>query len=381
MRIQGVIITAMILIGVARTAAADIPIGWIGPLTGNAAVLGVDTVPAIELAIEEINAAGGINGEELVLHVEDDQYITAKTISAYNTLVHSRGIRIVFVLTYGGLSALAPRAQRDGVILLDTLDADEDTAKLPSNTFCIAKTTESLGVGVASQILANNDLPLAVLYFDGDPFMGTLARSLIDELAKHGKKPEIVETYNDTTSDFRSLATRIISRKIKSVVLLGYDQLGLAARTIRDLGGTTQLYGVNTATSPGFRKIAGDSVENMRGVVFVAPRTDTLKRFEERFVSRVGRSWQFESSTLPSYDAMHLVARALSSPGALATTSSDTPTIRIEKIRESLLAVKDYRGISGTITLDPDGITRSLSVFPGVFRDARFIPASVLDKP
>jgi branched-chain amino acid transport system substrate-binding protein len=365
----------------ARTAAAEIAIGWIGPLTGNAAILGVDTVPAIELALEEINSAGGINGEKLVLYAEDDQYITAKTVTAYNTLVHQRGARIIFVLTYGGLSVLAPRAQRDGVILLDTLDADEDTARLPSNTFCIAKTTESLGVGVASQILAHNDFPLAVLYFDGDPFMGTLAKSLIAELDRNGKRPEIVETYNDTTTDFRSLATRIISRKIKGVALLGYDQLGLAARTLKDLGNTAQLYGVNTATSPGFRKIAGDSVENMRGVVFVAPRTEALRRFEERFISRVGRSWQFESSTLPSYDTMQLISKALSESGSVTATISKTPVVHIDKIREWLLSVKDYPGISGTITIDPDGITRSLTVFPGIFSGGRFIKSEALSKP
>lgn len=325
--------------------------------------------------MEEINAAGGINGEKLVLLAEDDQYITAKTVSAYNTLVHTRGVRVLFALTYGGLAVIAPRAQRDGVIVIDTLDADEETAKLPSNTFCIAKTTESMGVELAKQILSYNDLPLAVVYFDGDPFMGILAKSLIAEMEKQGKKPEIVETYNDGTTDFRSLVTRMTSRNVRAMALLGYDQLGLAARTIRDLGSTAQLYGVNTATSPGFRKLAGNSIAGMRGVAFLAPESLALESFRTRFVSRVGRPWQFETSTLTSYDAMRLIAGALAAPGGFTVAGSGKVDVNVDKIRAALLAVKNYRGISGPITIDPDGITRSLSVVPGVFQGGRMIAA------
>ena len=372
MKVRSIILLVMIAF-TTRTAAADIPIGWIGPLTGNAAILGVDSIPAIELAIEEINAAGGVNGEKLVLLVEDDQYVTAKTISAYNTLVHTRGVRILFALTYGGLAAIAPRAQRDGVIIIDTLDADEETAKLPSNTFCIAKTTEGMGVELAKQILSYNDFPLAAVYFDGDPFMGILAKSLIAELERQGKRPEIVETYNDGTADFRSLVTRMIARNVRSVALLGYDQLGLAARTIRDLGSTAQLYGVNTATSPGFRKLAGNSIAGMRGVAFLAPESVALESFRKRFVSRVGRPWQFETSTLTSYDAMRLIAGALASAGANSARGGGKVDINADKLRAALLAVKNHQGISGTITIDPDGITRSLGVVPGVFVDGKMV--------
>ncbi len=304
--------------------------------------------------------------------VEDDQYIAAKTVSAYNKLVHSRGVRILFVLTYGGLSAIAPRAEQDGVFLIDTLDADEGTAKLPPNTFCIAKRTEDLGVELARQIRGSEDFPSAVVYFDGDPFMGILTRAMLAELEKHGQRAEIVETYNNDTSEFRGVATRIKSRDVKAVALLGYDQLGLAARTLRDLGSSAQLYGVATATSPGFRNIAGVAVEGMKGAVFRANPSTELERFQGRFIARVGRPWQFEASTIHSYDGMQLLAQALSTPGAI-TVSTAAPRqreaeVRIDKVREGLLAIRGYAGLSGVITIDPDGITRSIPVTSAIFR-------------
>lgn len=173
---------------------AEIPIGWIGPLTGNAATLGVDTIPAIQIAVDEINAAGGIQGEKLALIAEDDQYNTSKTISAYNNLVHNRGVRVLFVLTYGGLFTLAERAQRDGVILIDTLDADEDTAKLPSNTFCIAKTTEGMGTKLANIISDAGEFPLGVIYFESWQAMRLMESSVLHlkPLAGPSLKPSSV---------------------------------------------------------------------------------------------------------------------------------------------------------------------------------------------
>jgi|GEM_PF-4819351 len=124
---------------------SPIKIGWIGPLTGNAAVLGVDSVPAMELVFDEINSSGGINKLPIKLLVEDDQYITAKSVAAYNRLVHQEGVKVIVVVTYGGLFALAPVAEKDGVLLVNPLDCDERIALLPSNTLCIAKLTEDLG--------------------------------------------------------------------------------------------------------------------------------------------------------------------------------------------------------------------------------------------
>lgn len=356
------LVAVWFLLACVRSAHADITIGWIGPLTGNAAVLGIDSVPAIQMAIDQVNATGGIAGEKLVLAVEDDQYITAKTVAAYNHLTRNRGARVIFVLTYGGLAAVAPKAERDGVILINTLDADEETAKLPGNTFCIAKTTESMGRKLAELILLKNDLPLALLYFDGDPFMGILAKALLAELALHDKRPLITETYNGQTADFRDFATKVKSRGVRSVALLGYDTLGLAARNLRDIGSRAQFYGVNTATSPGFRELAGDSIKGMFGLAFIAPRNDALKKFEDEFKSRVGRVWRFETSTISSYDAMTLVARSVAESGGLSRNESGAAVISTDRLRERLLSVKGYQGLSGVITIDPDGITRSLDV-------------------
>ena len=119
-----------------------IRVGWIGPLTGNASALGIDSAPTVKMVFDRINASGGVNGRKLELVIEDDQYSTAKAVAAYKNLVEVQKIKIIFVITYGGFFALANQAERDGVLLLNPLDCDEAIAKLPSNSLCIAKKTE-----------------------------------------------------------------------------------------------------------------------------------------------------------------------------------------------------------------------------------------------
>lgn len=80
-------------------AHAEIKIGWIGPLTGNAAALGVDSSAAVQLAVDQINRQGGIDGEKIQLFIEDDQYESAKTVRAYSKLVHQQGVKTLLIVT------------------------------------------------------------------------------------------------------------------------------------------------------------------------------------------------------------------------------------------------------------------------------------------
>ena len=86
-----------------RHSHGEVVIGWIGPLTGSSAVLGVDSVAVARAAFEEVNARGGVAGHKIRFIAEDDQYMTSKTVSAYSRLVTVEKAKIIFVLTYGGI--------------------------------------------------------------------------------------------------------------------------------------------------------------------------------------------------------------------------------------------------------------------------------------
>ena len=327
--------------------------GFIGPLSGDAAVLGIDAVPAIQIAFAEENSRGG---EKFELLIEDDQYQTAKTLAAYEKLVRVDKVKVLFILTYGGVFALQQRAQDDGVLIIDTLDCDEKLAALPPNFLCISKTTESLGRVTAEIAFERRDYPAGIIYYESDSFMGTLSLTSKERLEQLGGRVAMTEGYQAGTTDFKSLLLKANQRGIKSLFLYGYDDIGNALRQARDLGMKQQFYSWNCVSSPGFRAAAQGAEEGMIVSTFFAPRRAATEQFIEAFKRHTsGRTPAFEVSTFPSYDAAKLL-----SAGYRAFLKSDRRKAPAEFLREYLLLTKDYDGLSGSITVDPDGAARSI---------------------
>ena len=338
-------------------AEETIKIGWIGPLSGSAAVLGMDGMPAAQLAVDEINSQGGINGTKLSLIVEDDQYSSPRTVSAYNKLVKLQGVKILMVVTYSGLFAIAPLAEKDGVILIDPLDCDENIGALPMNTFCSAKTTEDLGYAMADEILRENRFPLGVIYFDGDAFMGTVNKALMARVKEHGDKAIVTTTYDNSTADFKPLLLKLKAANPAALALLGYDQLGTALKQARELGIDAQVYALTTLISEAGRKLAGDSSEGARVVAWFAPPSSRLEAFRESLTKRLGRKLLPDVFVTPAYDITYLLASLLKKGGY----NTAQRAVDAAKLRELLYGTRDFVGVSGKFSIDEKGMARGFS--------------------
>ena len=342
-------------------ALADpIKIGWIGPLTGPAAALGIDTVPAIQIVFDNINARGGIRGQKLELIVEDDQYQTAKTVSAFEKLNKQDKIDTFFIITYGGLFAISKSAEKNGALLIDPLDCDDAIAKLPRNVVCIAKKTEDLGYTNADYAISKQLLPAAFIYFNGDPFMGRATEASIERIKSSGGSIAYESGYIAGSTDFRTQLLKIKGSQAKSIFFYGYDEMGIAMKQARELGITLQFFAMNTITSPGFKSSAGQSADGSFVGSWLAPKSAALDEFLSKFVKSVGRKPFLEISTIPSFDIAGIIVNALSK----STTAKSA-----EAISKELYSLKDYPGVSGSITVDEDGIVRSLKNYMFVFKD------------
>lgn len=329
-------------------------LGFIGPLTGSAAILGADAVPAMQIAIDEENKIGDV---KINLTVEDDQYQTAKSISAYERLVRYEQIKVLFVLTYGGVFALKNRVISDNTLVIDTLDCDQNIAELPNNYICISKLTEDLGEVVAQVAFDRNETPAGYIYYESDPFMGIVARASKAKLEKLGGKTEFFEGYQAGTSDFRSLLLKAKNKNLKSLFFFGYDELGSAMKQAKELGIKIQFYGLNTVSSPDFRASARGAEEGTIVSTFLAPRNSRFDNFISSFRKLTSKdSPTFEVSTFPSYDAVKLLVQ-----GLRAYLKSDRKIGKVDFLRRYLLQVKNYSGLSGNITIDSDGATRSIT--------------------
>ena len=339
---------------------AEIKLGWIGPLTGDALVVGVDSAAVAKRLVAQVTRAGGIAGQPVRLIVEDDQYQTANTLRAYQRLVHVEGVKVIFVLTYGGMLAVAPLAQRDGVLLLNPLDCDDELAALPSNSFCVAKRTEDLGIMNARHALAHQNVPSAIFYQEGDPFMPKVARASKDTLL--GAKSEVVlfEGVSDKHFDFKLALLKARDRGAKSLFFYGSEMFGTGMKQARQLSLQFPLYALTNISSPNYVANAGDSVNGAFTAGWFAPRTPAFTQFLEEHRADVGREPLLEISTVPTYDLCKILFLGL--PGRVNAAGS----VNVGSLREYLYGLKGYRGLSGVISMDSDGAVRSLAV--GMYR-------------
>jgi ABC-type branched-subunit amino acid transport system substrate-binding protein len=351
-----------------RASALQLKIGWIGPLTSDSAVLGIDSANVMTMGVESWNKTHADSKLSLQLLVDDDQYITSKSLSAYKRQA-ALGVKIIFVLNYGAMLSLAPQAERDDIILIDPLDCDEELAALAKNSFCMAKTTELLGVLNAKAAIENADDPAAIIYRDGDPFAPKVAQATRDTLlAAHIKVPIYEGIPGDQVTDFRSILARVKQLRPKALFLYGADNFGFLARQAREIGFAGQIYSLAAVNSDGFIKNAAGAIENAIVTGWFAKKTAAYLAFRERYAERFGKEPIFDLSTIPTQDLLTLLLQNFE------RFSERDQLPSADEIRSILMSTKDYPGLAGTITMDPDGAVRSLPVGVYRFRDRNFLP-------
>ena len=348
-------------------SAEEIKVGWIGPLSGDAASLGVDSVEVARQVFEEINRTGGIHGTSIKLIAEDDRYETARTVSAYRKLVDYDKVKVIFVLTYGGMLALAEQAQKDNVVLIDTLDCDAELAALPKNIFCVTKRTEDLAMRAASHAVGKKLRSAAILYYDGDPFMPKVAKVTKQTLEQNGVEVAVFDGISGPTKDLRTTVLRAKQKNAEAIFFYGYDDIGLGMKQARELGITAPFYALGVVNSPGFRSSAGDALNGTYIAGWFAPESPAYTAFLTQYKEKMGRTPLLEIVTIPTYD----VARILTQ-GFERITSKDSATLDVEKLRDYLYSVKGFQGLSGTISIDPDGTSQSFTVKMYRFDDGNF---------
>jgi ABC-type branched-subunit amino acid transport system substrate-binding protein len=349
----------------------EVVIGWIGPLTGSSAVLGVDSVAVARAAFDEVSARGGVAGHKVRFIAEDDQYVTSKTVSAYSRLVAVERAKIIFVLTYGGIKAIASRAERDGVVLIDPLDCDDDLAALPPNTFCIAKRTEDLGIGNAVHAANKQLSPASIIYFEGDPFPVKVAEATKRHLETAGVSVALFAgVAPGASTDFRALLTSTRTRSARSLFVYGYDDFGLALKQAKELGINCGVYSVPGAGvgSPGFDGAAGAAAEGVLASGWFAPRTVRYQSFRDEYKNKVGRYPFLDVSTIPTFDASRLIIQGLE--GSFDKTEG---TFSLPQFRNFMLGVRDYDGLSGRISIEQDGSVRSLKTGMYTYTKGEFV--------
>ena len=309
------------------TAGADVPvivtdhyrIGIMDALTGEAESYGNPILNAKLLAVEEINAAGGIGGKILAVIPEDSKCAAQDAITAYNKLTDVDEVKIILGTTCSGaMLGAAPLAEADGVILMSASATSPDIATAGDFIFRTAINDAQLGVDTGNAMWADGIRSIATVTQTTDYAEGA-RRTTVAQFEKLGGAVLAEERYSSDVTDFRSLLTKLIAESPEAIHLAAQSEFsgGTIVRQLRELGYNGAIYTEVVPTGPEALGIAGEAATGMKAIV-PDPKPDTPKAdaffaaYEARYGTVATIPW-FQAS---AYDDVYIAAACIGETGS-----------------------------------------------------------------
>ena len=293
-------------------------IGAMDALTGVAESYGNPIQQAKLLAVEEINAAGGINGRMLEIVFEDSKCAAADAITAYNKLTDVDGVKVILGTTCSGaMLGAAPLAEKEGVIMLSASATSPDIAVAGDYIFRTAINDLQLGIDIGNTMWVDGIRSMATITESTDYAEGA-RRTSVARFEELGGTVAAAEAYATETIDFRSQITKLINENPDAILLTAQGEVsgGTILKQARELGYTGPMYSEVVPTQPDALSIAGDAATGLKAVVpdedlSTTAGTDFLSNFEARYGYVAPLPW-FQGS---AYDDVYIAAECLRQTG------------------------------------------------------------------
>ena len=299
-------------------AAESIKIGFFSPFTGPAAADGASAKHAVDLAVKEINDAGGIRGRKIELVFYDDRLNPQEAVAVANKLIEKDQVVGVVSGSYSGPTRVtAPIFAKAGIPMVAGYAVHPDVTKAGDSNF--RNGLLGLVEGAAAAELAVKTLKakrIAVLSMDND-YGRELGNGFRQRAEKLGATIVSYQAYKfPGEREFRPFLTRVKESSPDLIFACGYYNEGaLITRQAKELGLTAQIVGTEGMDSPKFLELAGPAVE---GVIIVT----TLNRDDPRphvqsFMRSYRQAYNIDADMVgaSSYDALKILAMAIEKAG------------------------------------------------------------------
>jgi branched-chain amino acid transport system substrate-binding protein len=301
----------------ARPALAETIIGVAGPMSGSLVQFGDEMRDGAQQAIDDINAAGGVNGAPLALEAMDDKCDPKTADAVANQLAGKGAAMVVGHLCLGASLAAASVYVATHIVEISPGTTWPDyTDKRPGpGIYRLAGRDDHQGV-IAGEAIAHRFPDKAVTVIDDrSPYGKALADATRHAMNAAGKREAFTEEYDPGQRDFTGLAERLQAANIGVLYIGGYPtEAGLIARQIRASGLDTVIVGPDALVTDEYRDVAGDAAEGTL-VTFTPDARENptavaaVQAFRDRGVEP-------EGYVLPSYAAVEVWAQAAKAAGS-----------------------------------------------------------------
>ena len=330
-------------------------IGGIGPVTGAAAVYGLAVKNGAQIAVDEINADGGINGYQIEFNFQDDEHDAEKSVNAYNTL-KDWGMQVLMgTVTSAPCVAVADKTNADNMFQITPSGSSVECAQNP-NVFRVCFSDPDQGAASATYI-AENKLAekIAVIYDSSDVYSSGIYEKFAAEAANQGL--EIVDAEAFTADSNKDFSTQLQKAKDAGADLvflpIYYTEASLILKQADTMGYAPKFFGCDGMD--GILQVENFDTKLAEGLMLLTPfAADAQDELTQKFVTSYKENYgetpiQFAAD---AYDAIYAIKAAMEEADITPETSvSDT----CDKMKEAMLKIK-VNGLTGEdMTWTEDG--------------------------
>ncbi|MBQ9989865.1 MAG: ABC transporter substrate-binding protein [Lachnospiraceae bacterium] len=328
-------------------------VGGIGPLTGGAAVYGIAVKNGAQMAVDEINAAGGVNGVPLVFSFEDDEHDPEKAVNAYNTLKDWDMQLLMGTVTSTPCLAVAEETMNDNMYMLTPSGTAVECVQY-DNAFRVCFSDPNQGAKSAEYIGTNKiATKVAVIYDSSDVYSSGIYTEFANSAAEYGIEIVAAEAFtSDNKTDFRIQLQKAKDGGAELVFLpIYYQEAALILSQANSMGFAPIFFGCDGLD--GILSVEDFDAALAEGVMLLTPlvadENDKTKAFVAAYEAAYGETpIQFAAN---AYDAMYIIKAALEQSGAAADMSAE----EICDLMKAAMLEITVDGITGEMTWTEDG--------------------------
>lgn len=360
-----VVLVGILVIGIEKSrtklSGEPIKIGAVLPLTGIAAIVGETEKKGIELAVEEINMNGGINGHELQVIFEDDQTDPKNTVSAVTKLATLDKVSAIIGGTWDFLAnAAIPVAENNKIVLISP-SALPDTLEKQSPYFFVTHAPVRNNVPTVDRFLLDIEgakvVTMSVNNLWGKAHLSTFKEAIEEDGDDHLVKEVILPNFDG--NDIQRELSLIAPLKPDAIIIaLNFEDTVSFLKKKQELGVSGKVL-ADFHVQDNFQKgnLSIDLVKDVTLFVFSNPSSE----FIEAYVEEYGENPKTYADT--AYDAVYAIKIAMENEG-----SSDK-----ESVKNGLSSIVGYRGASGVISFNLHNYTENKISIRKIFEGENFV--------
>ena len=326
-----------------------IKIGAILPLTGNLSFIGKLNKNGIDLAVKDINEKSSEEEKQIQVIYEDSKSSSTDGVSAMNKLINIHNINVIIVSTTNIAAACAPIAEKSEVIEI-AMSPQPEIANLGSNIFRIFPSSGQEAEILAKHIANKGINNVAILYSQDD--YGTACKISFENFFKQlGGKVIQEDSYIEGQQDVKSQILNIKQTSPEAIVMFGFGRTYPSIlKNLKEQSIDIGIYGNLAFNNAPIKQIAPKEREN---IVFTVPSFN-LNKLQNEKVTEYIREYKENYKSEPDHSSAYFYDTVILLFEAIKRANNKTASIKNELFR-----VKDFRGITGNISIDANGDSRT----------------------